>query len=197
VSQEHFAHERVRWLAARLSDLGVQPSSILDYGCGTAAPPSFSDNSTRERWSASTPRASLDVARRAPTRLQFRSTSDLGAAGQFELVYCNGVFHHVDPSGAGCAGFVHRSLSAGGYFALWENNPWNPGTRPSAAHSVRSRREAAVAATPQAARRRIRRARTDFSFSFHACCPYCGRSKPGSRAFPRAPSTWCFAGRGK
>src|SRR5256885_15269054 len=34
-SKEYFAHERVRWLAARLSDLGVQPSHVLDYGCGT------------------------------------------------------------------------------------------------------------------------------------------------------------------
>ena|SRR5438034_1079546 len=34
-SKEYFAHQRVRWLAARLSDLGVQPSHVLDYGCGT------------------------------------------------------------------------------------------------------------------------------------------------------------------
>src|SRR2546428_11623356 len=34
-SKEYFAHQRVRWLAARLSDLGVQPSHVLDYGGGT------------------------------------------------------------------------------------------------------------------------------------------------------------------
>src|SRR5207248_830247 len=25
--------------------------------------------------------------------------------------------------------YVHRALRPGGLFALWENNPWNPGTR--------------------------------------------------------------------
>jgi hypothetical protein len=25
--------------------------------------------------------------------------------------------------------YLHRSLSDGGYFGFWENNPWNPGTR--------------------------------------------------------------------
>ena len=25
--------------------------------------------------------------------------------------------------------FVHEALRPGGFFALWENNPWNPGTR--------------------------------------------------------------------
>ena len=34
-SKEYFAHQRVRWLAARLSDLGVRPFQVLDYGCGT------------------------------------------------------------------------------------------------------------------------------------------------------------------
>ncbi|HEY6316568.1 MAG TPA: class I SAM-dependent methyltransferase, partial [Acidimicrobiia bacterium] len=34
-SKDYFARQRVRWLAARLADLGVQPSRILDYGCGT------------------------------------------------------------------------------------------------------------------------------------------------------------------
>ena len=26
-------------------------------------------------------------------------------------------------------GFVRQGLRPGGVFALWENNPWNPGTR--------------------------------------------------------------------
>lgn len=25
--------------------------------------------------------------------------------------------------------YIYRSLRQGGLFALWENNPWNPGTR--------------------------------------------------------------------
>ena len=32
-------------------------------------------------------------------------------------------------SDAGSATYVHDALVPGGMFALWENNPWNPGTR--------------------------------------------------------------------
>jgi SAM-dependent methyltransferase len=133
-SKEYFAHERVRFLAARLSELSVQPSSILDFGCGTggAALELLGQLHARTVVGVDASRESLAVARRAhaDTRLQFRIASDLETAGQFELVYCSGVFHHVEPEQRLAAlGYVHRSLSAGGYFAFWENNPWNPGTR--------------------------------------------------------------------
>jgi SAM-dependent methyltransferase len=46
------------------------------------------------------------------------------------LVYCNGVFHHIPPTErAQAVNYIWRSLRPGGLFALWENNPWNPGTR--------------------------------------------------------------------
>src|SRR4029077_32222 len=99
---------------------------------GGAAPELLGQLHARTVVGVDASRESLDVARRvhADARLQFRSTSDLETAGQFELVYCNGVFHHVEPAQRPAAlGYVHRSLAAGGYFALWENNPWNPGTR--------------------------------------------------------------------
>src|SRR5580704_10812599 len=132
-SKEYFAHERVRWLAARLSDLGVQPSHVLDYGCGTGG----TSHELLEQLHARTvvgvdaSDESLDVARKVHTdaRLQFKSMSDLEPSGQFGVVYCNGVFHHIEPGERlDALGYVHRSLSAGGYFGLWENNVWNPGT---------------------------------------------------------------------
>ena len=133
-SKEHFAYERVRWLAARLSDLGVQPSKVLDYGCGTGgtSPELLEQLHARIVVGVDASRESLDVARKvhADPRLQFKHMSDLELSGQFEVVYCNGVFHHVEPGERlDALGYVHRSLSAGGYFGLWENNPWNPGTR--------------------------------------------------------------------
>jgi SAM-dependent methyltransferase len=47
-----------------------------------------------------------------------------------DLVYCNGVFHHI-PLGErnSSLDYIRRCLRPGGIFALWENNPWNPGTR--------------------------------------------------------------------
>jgi len=133
-SKKYFAHQRVRWLAARLSDLGVQHSHVLDYGCGTGgtSPELLEQLDARMVVGVDASRASLDVARRAHSdpRLQFRNMSDLEPSGQFEVVYCNGVFHHVEPAQRlEALGYLYRSLSEGGYFGLWENNPWNPGTR--------------------------------------------------------------------
>jgi SAM-dependent methyltransferase len=45
-------------------------------------------------------------------------------------VYCNGVFHHIPLAERDAAvDYIYRSLRPGGLFSLWENNPWNPGTR--------------------------------------------------------------------
>src|ERR1700680_813476 len=128
-SKEYFAHQRVRWLAARLADLGVQPSHVLDYGCGTGStsPELLEQLHARLVVGVDASRESLDVARKAHTdpRMQFKHVTDLEPSGQFEVVYCNGVFHHIEPGQRPDAlGYVHRSLSAGGYFCFCENNPW-------------------------------------------------------------------------
>ena len=173
-SKEYFAHQRVRWLAARLSDLGVQPSHVLDYGCGTGgtSPELLEQLHARMVVGIDASRESLDVARRvhADPRLQFKTMSDLEPSGQFEVAYCNGVFHHVEPEQRlDALGYVHRSLSKGGYFGLWENNPWNPGTR-LVMRRVPFDRDAKLLSPPRA-RELLTRAgfdvlRTDFLFLF-------------------------------
>src|SRR5207247_7016173 len=118
--KEYCAHQRVRWLAARLSDLGVQPSHVLDYGCGTGGTSLELLEQLHARMvvGVDASRESLDVARKvhATPRLQFKDMSDLEPSGQFEVVYCNGVFHHVEPEQRlDALGYVHRSLSEGGH----------------------------------------------------------------------------------
>ena len=50
--------------------------------------------------------------------------------GKFDLIFCNGVFHHILPSDrAEVLTMIRNRLNPRGIFALWENNPWNPGTR--------------------------------------------------------------------
>ena len=45
-------------------------------------------------------------------------------------MFCNGVFHHIPPEQRGnVVQGIAAMLRPGGLFALWENNPWNPGTR--------------------------------------------------------------------
>jgi SAM-dependent methyltransferase len=90
--------------------------------------------------------------------------------GHFDLVFCNGVFHHISPGNRVAAiETVYSSLRPGGLFAFWENNPWNPGAR------YVMRRipfdQDAVTLSPPAARRLLREhgfevMRTDFLFFF-------------------------------
>jgi SAM-dependent methyltransferase len=49
---------------------------------------------------------------------------------QCDLAYCNGVFHHIDPAHRELTcRIIFDALKPGGFFAFWENNPLNPGTR--------------------------------------------------------------------
>jgi SAM-dependent methyltransferase len=133
-SKEHFVRGRIEWLAARLAQRGCRPGRVLDYGCGTGG-------SARELL-ARLPAASvtgvdpsvesITVARRdhADALVQFSTIDQFVPSGDYDLAYCNGVFHHIEPARRLRAlAYVRRSLSPRGYFAFWENNPWNPGTR--------------------------------------------------------------------
>ncbi|MBW1916076.1 MAG: class I SAM-dependent methyltransferase, partial [Deltaproteobacteria bacterium] len=47
-----------------------------------------------------------------------------------DLAFCNGVFHHIPKrEREGVIRYIMNSLRPCGMFAMWENNPWNPGTR--------------------------------------------------------------------
>ena len=63
-------------------------------------------------------------------RVTFGTLDLLGRTGRFDLCYVNGVFHHIEPAQRpGIVLSIRNCLSPGAWFALWENNPWNPGTR--------------------------------------------------------------------
>jgi trans-aconitate methyltransferase len=133
-SRQYFAQARVEWVAGRLRERGVAPQQVLDFGCGTGD----TCPELLHRFNASLvvgvdPSAdSVVLARRShrDPRLRFEETASLEPSGQFQLAYCNGVFHHIERERrADSLSYLHRSLSQGGYFAFWENNPWNPGTR--------------------------------------------------------------------
>jgi SAM-dependent methyltransferase len=56
--------------------------------------------------------------------------SDYKPSQSLDLAFCNGVFHHIPLADrAHCVQYIKDSLRPGGLFALFENNPWNPGTR--------------------------------------------------------------------
>jgi SAM-dependent methyltransferase len=132
-NKDYFARERLRWLRARLDTAGVNPKRIMDFGCGIGSATPF----IREFF----PKAdivgvdlssdSIDVARSAHADSNIRFETGLeSSGGNFDLVFCNGVFHHINPPERGevCRA-IASALNEGGIFAMFENNPWNPGTR--------------------------------------------------------------------
>lgn len=133
---EFFARGRVtlvrRWWTRTAR---AEPRRIVDYGCGVGLacpllarlfpqarvlgldPSQQSVERATKRWTAD----------RVRFELLSRSSSDHAPA---DLVYLNGVVHHVVPEERPA---LFRDLAArlapGGIVALFDNNPWNPGTR--------------------------------------------------------------------
>jgi SAM-dependent methyltransferase len=133
-NKDYFARGRVEWLRSCLQGLQEQPQEIMDFGCGTgAATPFLLDIlNGRSVLGVDTSVQSLTVARKAygSRPSQFLALDMYHPNAQIDLSYCNGVFHHIPLEQRPAAvNYVYRSLRPQGLFALWENNPWNPGTR--------------------------------------------------------------------
>ena len=133
-TQDYFARGRVNWLALQLRSMrGMSGPRILDYGCGVgnATPFLHAAFQPREIVGVDISDSSLRIARHRHGHLaRFVEATALQSLGTFDLAFCNGVFHHIPP---GERDEVLRSVFAvvggGGFFSLWENNPFNPGTR--------------------------------------------------------------------
>jgi SAM-dependent methyltransferase len=133
-SKDYFAENRIRWVAKCLQKLGQRPARVLDFGCGTGS----SSVLLQQILGAETyvgvdaSQKSVEFAEKAfgsPERY-FTTIDRLPADFSFDLAYCNGVFHHIPvPQRRAAVEFVFRRLKPGGIFAMWENNPWNLGTR--------------------------------------------------------------------
>lgn len=132
--KDYFARRRVAWLAQRLRPLHISITTILDFGCGTGGSARHLLNifpKARYR-GVDVSAVSIEEARRnhGGERIFFDTLERHTPDGAIDLVFCNGVFHHIPPPQRSAAlDCVRQSLRAGGLFALWENNPWNPGTR--------------------------------------------------------------------
>jgi SAM-dependent methyltransferase len=172
--REYFARGRVEWLSRCLGRRGFRPGVVLDFGCGIgSATPFLRDLLGAGRiLGVDTSARSLAVARRlhGAGDAHFLTADELPLGEPVDLVYCNGVFHHIPPAARGEAvDRIARTLRPGGLFSFWENNPWNPGTR-----YVMSRipfdRDAVTLPPPEArgllARGGFEVLRTDFLFIF-------------------------------
>ena len=119
-------------------------------------------------------------------------------------LFCNGVFHHLPLANRIIATeYLYRCLRPGGIFALWENNPWNPGTR-YVMNRIPFDRDA-VTLNPLKARHLVKMAgfeviRTDFLFIFPRLLRWLRWSEPCVSRLPiggqfellcRKPSPHC------
>jgi len=107
--------------------------SILDYGCGTGQ--------TSFELAGRFPKAKItgaDLSEKAiqyanrcfeRENLEFVSLGDLSSK-TFDLVYLNGVIHHIKPNERESVfSDLYRSTADGGLIWIFENNPANPGTQ--------------------------------------------------------------------
>lgn len=169
---EFFGRGRVRWLARCLAKLDAKPKAVLDFGCGigSTAPLLLAELGCLSAHGVDSSAEVIQRARdgRSTPQIQYSVLREFVPRPDFDCVYCNGVFHHIPVEERPSAlDFIRAALRPGGWFALWENNPWNPGTR-----YVMSRcefDEHALTIRPAAARRMLRQAgfevlRTDFLF---------------------------------
>ena len=187
-----FARGRIAWLGRCLRARGVSVKRVLDFGCGVgnATPFLFDLLNVESVIGVDLSEESLEVARRSHRHLavDYRLTRDYRPDGSVDLVYCNGVFHHIsEPERPRAMQYVFECLRPGGLFALWENNPWSP-----AARLVMSRipfDRDAVMVWPNGARGLAKRAglkpmSTDFLFIFPRPLGFLRGLEPALRKLP-------------
>jgi SAM-dependent methyltransferase len=208
-AKDYFARERLRWLKDCLARLQETPRNVLDYGCGNGSSAMLISEIVGVECVTG-----LDASVKLIAEAQrhygsehhtFLLMDQYRPAEQVDLVYCNGVFHHI-PAQQRLAAVedIYRSLRPGGYFALWENNPWNPGTRYVMSRIPFDRD--AVTLTPPETRRLLcaggfEVVRTDFLFIFPKALNWLRWIEPTLSRFPlgaqyqilgRKPNTACL-----
>src|SRR5262249_24966822 len=133
-NKNYFARGRIAWLERALRRRRFHPDAVLDFGCGTgsATPFLFDILRTISVLGLEVSSKSREIAERThgSKRARFLLFEQYVPSGTIDLAFCNGVFHHIPPTQRrSSVDYLIRCLRPGGLFALWENNPWNPGTR--------------------------------------------------------------------
>jgi SAM-dependent methyltransferase len=132
--RDYFARQRIAFLARCLGEMGHRADSALDFGCGDGASVPLLGTLVGARTIAGVDESRRSIAAAAQAHggpgVTFSLTNEHTPAGNFDLAYTNGVFHHIPiAQRPGALAFIHGVLKPGGLFALWENNPWSLGAR--------------------------------------------------------------------
>lgn len=135
-SADYFVEGRVRFLAGYLEhQMPLHGLQVLDFGCGVGnACGALRDQLRAQRVTGiDCSTKSIDIAqRRYVDSLAYDWTVDGQsiAKASMDVVYASGVFHHIEPEQRQAElENIFGWLKPGGYLALFENNPWNLGTK--------------------------------------------------------------------
>ena len=132
--RDFFARGRVELLKKRLEERKFRPERILDFGCGDgkSTPLLLGLLGANTIVGMDQSAESISIAKRkySSAQVSFTNSGEIRSPAGFDLVFCNGVFHHIPVAErASAVARVFAALRPGGLFAFWENNPWNPGTK--------------------------------------------------------------------
>lgn len=133
---DYFANQRVSWMKNKINNYfpELAINNILDFGCGTGdtLPILGQHFGAKMLIGVDSSAESIKVAKDShqSNKISFFESSSFNEFLSCDLVYCNGVFHHIPIEERDIAlQYIHNTLTTNGIFAFWENNPINPGTR--------------------------------------------------------------------
>jgi SAM-dependent methyltransferase len=131
-TKEYFAEGRTRWFRQTLGDRFKPNARCLDYGCGTGTATPYLMQTLQLQSLVGVDLSTESLARatqqHALPNVQFDTLASLNdKRDEFDLAYCNGVFHHIPiTERESCIAAIYQAMKPGGIFAFWENNAWNP-----------------------------------------------------------------------
>lgn len=133
-SKDFFAQGRADWLASRLSRLQAPADRILDFGCGIGSNSPILQKTLHAKTVLGIDVSSESIneaqSKYGNADLRFSTIGNFRPDASYDVAVTSGVFHHIPVADRPAAlETVRASLKPGGLFALWENNPWNPGTQ--------------------------------------------------------------------
>jgi len=134
-SHNYFSEKRVAFLKEYLDPHLNEIKSIIEFGCGVGNNIQFLNQyfpHTRII-GLDISEESIQMARKryaAQTNISFKKPPDTDSLLKADLVFVNGVFHHIPSSNhLKTLELLHRMLRKGGHLCLFENNPFNLGAR--------------------------------------------------------------------